>query len=318
MSSTFRILRPWATLAIGLCVLALGIHWVGLDAVGKALAAQTTPRMALALAAIVAGTILGAWNCYRIAELKPHLTFRSFLPVYWRAWAIGLTVPGQVGDIVSTLWQLRHRTGSLAFVAGRLIADKLITIALVLLLASSLPAALGLLMFPASLLVPLATGLVLIFGVALARWLGRGGPPSEDTSGWRAKVALVVRAANVPPPLLAVNATVTLAKTLLTGVAYWAVLSTVGTHLSEFPTVLAISQSAGLVAYVPVSFNGIGTVEFSAIHLFGIAGYAAPHVLASYVFLRVASLIAAWIPVAGLSLREALSRPGPSGTSKDP
>ena len=57
------------------------------------------------------------------ASLKFQSVFRHyrFLPVFWRSWAVGITLPGQIGDFLTTLWQLKGRSADLSFVAGRLI-----------------------------------------------------------------------------------------------------------------------------------------------------------------------------------------------------
>lgn len=316
MSLPWRRSRPWIATAIGLGVLALGIHWVGIRPLAESMGALSRAGMATAFVAIVVGTVLGGWNCFRIAELRSHLPFRAFLPVYWRAWAIGLSVPGQVGDLLWMLWQLRGRTGSLAFLAGRLITDKLVTISMILLLAALLPAVFGWLPFPLWLLPPVATAVAVVLLLWAARAAGRRFG-ANAWGGWRARLATVAGATEAPTRALLINACVTGLKLVLTGLAYWAVLAPAATRDGRFLTVLAISQSAGLVAYIPVSFNGIGTVELSAIHLFGMAGFDPANVLAAYVYLRVAALAAAWLPVAALWLHEGLAAGRDAGPGAD-
>ena len=97
-------------------------------------------------------------------------------------------------------------------------------------------------------------------------------------------------------PLLLRNATLTLAKMALTGLAYFVVLRDTVAEAPSYLTITAIAHGAGLVAYLPISFNGLGTVEVSAIGLFAILGVSADGVLAAYLILRVLTLILAWVP----------------------
>ena len=63
--------------------------------------------------------------------------------------------------------------------------------------------------------------------------------------------------------------------------------------------VVAFTFLAGLVAYLPVAFNGVGTVELAAIGLYGSQGFAEAPVLASYLLVRclmaVVVLVGLWV-----------------------
>lgn len=290
----------WLSALLGVCILALGIAWAGVGDVLSALAEQELLALVLAVAAIAAGTFLGAWNAFRLSELASTMAFRSFLAVYWRAWAIGLSVPGQVGDLVSTLWQLRGRV-DMEFVAGRLLVDKSVTLGCMLLLLSSLPAVLGILAYPYALLPPVGAAIVLMLALAVSRRLALSQTDFWTSHRFLRRIKPLVSATAVPWPALWTNVAFTAAKVLLTGSAYWLLLPSDG-NLEGFFTVLAISQTAGLVAYLPISFNGIGTVELSAMKLFSLMGYAAPEVLSAYIVLRLCALATAWIPSSLMSL----------------
>jgi len=307
MTSTLKRLRPWIATVVGVGLITVGIKWIGIHRLADAFARQSPLHVAIAFVAIAVSALLGAWNVYRIAELRPYLTFRAFLPVFWRSWAIGLTVPGQVGDMASTMWQLRGRTGNLSFLAGRLIADKVVSIGVIVFIASLLPALVGHVAFPTSAIAPFVVVVLLAVGFVLARtFASRLG--TKQRGRWRTRAEAVAQAAAAPFSFVAVNAVITAAKVLLTGLAYFVLLAAAHPSLHRFITVLAITQGAGLVAYIPVSMNGLGTVELSAVKLFGFAGYAAPDVLASYVLLRAASLAAAWLGVGAVAVRRGFAR----------
>ena len=55
-------------------------------------------------------------------------------------------------------------------------------------------------------------------------------------------------------------------------------------------------SACALVAYVPVSFNGIGTVEMAGVFVFGHLGIPGAGVLAAILCLRLIVIALAWIP----------------------
>ena len=115
---------------------------------------------------------------------------------------------------------------------------------------------------------------------------------------WGARVRPILAAANVPLKLALGNAALTVIKTMVSGLAYWAVLRSIASDAPAFATTTVISQSAGLVAYLPISFNGIGTVEVSAVAMFHLVGLGSAVVLSTYLILRATTLIVAWLPTA--------------------
>ncbi len=307
MTQTLKRLQPWIATVIGIGLIAVGVRWIGVHKLADAFARQSPARVAIAFVAIALSTVLGAWNVYRIAELRSFLTFRAFLPIFWRSWAIGLTIPGQVGDMASTVWQLRGRSGNLSFLTGRLIADKIVSIGVIAFVASLLPALIGHTTFPESAIAPAVVVIGFAVGFVLARtFTSKLG--TKQRGRWRTRAEAVAHAAAAPGSFIAVNAVITCAKLLLTGIAYFVLLGAAHPSLRSFIVVLAITQGAGLVAYIPVSINGLGTVELSAVKLFDLAGYAAADVLASYVLLRAASLAAAWLGVGAIAIRRSFLR----------
>ncbi len=286
---------------IGLCILGTLLYFAGGTDVLAAVRRCTPAAIAGSAAAIVVGTVLGAWNVYRIAGLQAAMPFARFLPVYWRSWAVGITMPSQVGDLLATLWQLRGRTGSLAFIAGRLLADKAVTLGAVLALAAMLPVVTGQARLSLSLALLAGLALAALAAYASLRW----GARRAARWRWGARLQPVLAAAvELPFDAVALNATVTLAKTLLSGLAYWFLLHAMVVNAPGIPATVVVSQSAGLVAYLPVSFNGIGTVELSAIALFQAINLNSAAVLSAYLIMRAITLAAAWLPAAWWTLRK--------------
>ena len=78
---------------------------------------------------------------------------------------------------------------------------------------------------------------------------------------------------------------------------------------AELPAITLCAASAGLVAYLPLSLNGIGTVELTGLTLFGALGLPPEKILAAYLWLRVATLAATFVPLLVLLLP--MRRPHP-------
>lgn len=298
--------RRWRTLLAlaGLCILAALLYLAGGSAVLEALRRCTPSAVAGAAAAIIAGTLVGAWNVFCIAGLRATMPFARFIAVYWRSWAIGITLPGQVADMLTTLWQLKGRTGNLSFIAGRLLADKAITFGELLALAALLPWVLDPARMVLSLYLLAALALAALATLLLAHWCAHH-PLLLQRWRWTARLQPIMAAAvDLPFNAALLNLALTVVKMLLTGMAYWLVLRAIAPVAPRFSTTTVISQSAGLIAYLPISFNGMGTVEVSAIALFRTVGIGSAVVLSAYLVMRATTLLAAWLPAAWWMLRE--------------
>jgi uncharacterized membrane protein YbhN (UPF0104 family) len=290
----------------GAAVIAGLLYWAGSDAVVAALQ-RCRPMDVAATGLIVAlATVLGAWNCHRIAELDRTVSFPEFLPLFWRSWAVGITMPGQVADFLATLWQLHGRAKDLNFVAGRLLADKAVTLSLTLALLALLPFVLGPGRFHVGgLEVGAIVGVAIVVICALGYVLRRSALRARV---WRSRaIAPIAAGLRVPFKLLVANTLVTCAKLLLSGLAYWTILRAVSPDTPDLLTSTVISQTAGLVAYLPISFNGLGTVELSAIALFGACGMDRASILSAYLILRATTMAAAWTPALLFTLRKSLA-----------
>jgi len=90
----------------------------------------------------------------------------------------------------------------------------------------------------------------------------------------------------------------TLVKFLMVTSAYSFVLAAVGVHGLAFGDLLSAVAASSLVAYLPVTANGIGTAEATGVALLGTLGVPATAVLSAYLLLRALVFVLAWLPVA--------------------
>jgi uncharacterized membrane protein YbhN (UPF0104 family) len=147
---------------------------------------------------------------------------------------------------------------------------------------------------------------VVILGIvaftAASLWLFR----RADQFGFRNRwvVAAIATSAEVArtllgrPRILLLNLLLSLVKIGLTGISYWLVLGGLIAAAPPLMNVTIAAISSGLVAYLPLSANGIGTVEMAGTGLFGEIGVSLAVVLSMYVLLRLVNILLAWVPAA--------------------
>jgi uncharacterized membrane protein YbhN (UPF0104 family) len=297
MHPTSRALRirGAAVSIIGLALLAGLIWFANPTRVLDVLRSAELGWITLALIVILMSTTLGAINSYLIAAPGPGLRFKHFLCAYWVAWAFGQVVPGQVADLVGMSLFLRKRGLALPTAVGRLGVDKLVSLFCTFLLSASL--ALVFVAPVARLAGVLGAGAAAVLVVAYMasrRWKGA----AATGNGLRAHfVNSMLEAHQViatRPRAVIRNAALTIVKLFAIGVCYWAVFHALHAVPGNLFEVTVTANSAGLIAYVPISANGLGTVEAGGLYLFGLRGVAAPVVVATYLLLRFANLALAW------------------------
>jgi uncharacterized membrane protein YbhN (UPF0104 family) len=277
-------------------ILLIGLLWfAGLEHVLAVLRGADPALIGVAVFLIVIATLLGAINSYMVAAADTGVRFLPYLGVYWLTWALGQVVPGQVGDLIGMGVFLRRRGLALPTAVGRLGVDKLISLFCTLALSAGLIA-----IFDAPL--PRIAGflgagiaaLLLIAFLFALRWPAIG----SYGDGWRAQLMSGLREAHrvatTRPHIVLLDGLLTIFMLLAIGICYWVVLRALHSNTNGLVDVTIMANSAGLIAYVPLSANGIGTVETGSLYLFGLRGVSAPLVLATYLILRFANLLLAW------------------------
>jgi uncharacterized membrane protein YbhN (UPF0104 family) len=297
--SRFARIRAIVVSVVGLALLVSLVSFANPSRVLIALRNAQPAWIVLALAGILVSTVLGAINSYLIAEPGPALGFLGFLRAYWVAWAFAQVVPGQIGDLLGMSLFLRKRGLSLPVAVGRLGVDKLISLTCTFLLSASL---MFLFVAPPARLAGLlgaTAGVCLIVAYLTSRGWSKH---FSANTGLRVHfVNSLVEAHRVVasrPRAIMANALLTILKLFAIGICYWAVLKALHAVPGDLFGVTVTANSAGLIAYVPISANGVGTVEAGGVYLFGLRGVAAPVVIASYLVLRFANLALAWIGAA--------------------
>lgn len=294
-----RIAVPgWLQVVVGVSLFAV-LFLVFDPSASVTMLRSMNPEWLLLTGVLIGGvTMLGAMNLYLLLRLSPHApSFSEFLPIYWTAWAVGLVVPGQVGDMASITALLHRRGHSWQAVLARSLLDKLISFIVMILVAAFalFPFVQGLSWSRVGLVVMMAGGLLASVSVYLLTQMKTAGLPrwADRISGIFSELMEVLRRA---PGYVLLNIILTLLKTLMMGVAYWAIFRAMGVVDIDILSTVPLVAASALVAYIPVSFNGLGTVEAAGLVLFASLGIAAPVVLAAYLALRLLVLALAWLP----------------------
>lgn len=298
--------RRWKALmtAGGITLAAAMVIWAGPSAVWQQLRSIDTPNLVGAMTAIAIGTVLAAINSYCICGVSSVMGFGQYLRVFWIAWAMGLVFPGQVGDMLTLTNVLRSRGMALSRSIARTSVDKAVSLLCSLLVATQL-FRLG----DSAVLRSLSTAAALVIAggalsAALALLFFRRAAGSKASNRWVAgAIATATEVAETVlarPFVLMTNLLLSFVKIGLTGLSYWLVLRGLTSVPADLRQVTIAAVSSGLVAYLPLSANGIGTVEFAATGLFGATGVGVASVLSMYVLLRAANFLLAWVPAAFL------------------
>jgi uncharacterized protein (TIRG00374 family) len=288
----------WLRAGFGLGLLCILLWMVDFWQLGAALHTVDARSVCAAAVLLIIVAMLGALNLQMLFNTEGQLPFRIFLPVFWTSWAIGQVFPGQIGDMVSLAAMLKRRGLDLSASIGRSLVDKLVSLTLMVSFAAwAIESRLS--PSTASTLAVIAlvlAALALLFREGIVRLL-----LAPKSKAGRFVLAVCQEAHSVAtryPMLVLLNIFITTVKIFLTGAAYLCMFRAFGAdhaHLWSVTTTLAISS---LVAYIPISFNGMGTAEAAGIMTFATLGVTKTAVLGSFLILRAINIAIAWVPAA--------------------
>lgn len=281
-------------------VLIVALVWyVDLTDVAAMLASIDVKFVGVAAILILVSTLIGAINVHLLVNPESKMKFSLFIPRYWFSWAVGLIVPGQVGDVATLSMVMRRYDVDISRTLGRSLVDKVISFTLMLAFAS-----LGIANLPGFDLAkrwPIATLPVAFLFLAywlrarIERFLSCRYP---STSEFLHNTFMEIAAATQHyPARTSINAILTCIKICLSGASYWYIFSAFGYVELGLWQVITLAASSSIIAYLPISFNGLGTVEFVGVALFTNLGISEAAVLSGYLVLRILVMALAWFPV---------------------
>jgi uncharacterized membrane protein YbhN (UPF0104 family) len=289
-----KFLRP----LIGLSIIFALIYFVGWDEIFARGAELDIEWALLSALLILCSTLLGSGNVYLLAHGQLSVSWLTFLPGFWMAWALSLVVPGQVGDILGlSLWMkrrgMRWEVGTAAATV-----DKLISLLWMLLFACwGLALYLGKPHLALTWVGSLAAGMCLFaLGGYLMRERLRSLAQGEGVV--RSIVQVILVTATEQPRQILFNVLLTPIKISLIAAAYWAMFHALGASSISLLNVLPLVAASSLVSYIPITFNGMGTVELAGVALFTQLGLETVLIVTAFLILRITVIALAWLPTA--------------------
>jgi uncharacterized membrane protein YbhN (UPF0104 family) len=256
---------------------------------------------------IIFATSLGAFNAYLLLNRQNSLLWTNFLPIYWLAWAVSLVTPGQIGDLAIISTSLKKQNIDWHLSLGRSLLDKAISFTIMAILA-----VIGL-YFTSRKYIGFEQSSILMLeifmSIVLILYLLRFKLTvffSPELGGVRGLLGQTIQEAKVTiyhhPARILINIVLTTIKIFLIGASYWCIFKGLGAGNIELIETVALAAASSLVAYIPISFNGIGTVEASGLVLFSQIGLSTSSILAGYLGLRLLVISLAWLPSACILL----------------
>lgn len=287
----------WIRFLVGISILFFIISHVDIAAFLGTFSSINPSWVILSLIAIIAASLLSAFNLHLLVNQAQEITFLRFIPIHWLSWAFNLIIPGQVGDLLTLSVLLRQYHLSWPIILGRTLVDKIIS-----LLAVSLLALIGFF----SIIKPfqwhlsfrwgISSLIVIGFLVTLFYLLRRNHWVEKSVQAVLSIYYEMCSTIFRMPGKVLINFLLTWVKIVLLGLAYWAMFAAFGCKELLFWNLLSLTAISSLAAYVPISLNGLGVVESVAILLFATQGIAQATILSVYLTLRVVTLLSAWIP----------------------
>lgn len=277
-------------LFIGLLIIAFCSYTIGPDKIIQSLITIRPLYLLGGFILIFCWLLLGVTNIMLMLRPLTKIRFNRVFNAYSNANTAALVVPGQIGDAVIIHF---FRNLSIPISQGTTIfaIDKLIT-----LLWYSIIAAYGIYLarFPfdiqslteintSLLLLTMAISILLFFFVLYfsISFL------SERVRNW---ISLSFSYLKQARQAILINILLTFVRTLVLGCAYWLVINAYGSEPSMIHA-LCFSIAAGMVAYIPISFNGLGTVEASLVYLFSTIDIESAPILSAALTMRVITIL---------------------------
>lgn len=296
---SFRII---VRLTLGILLLIVLIWNVSIDKLLLSIAQASLAYLFLAISYQYVSIFLGAFNQYILFTAFSNLAFKRFITAYFKAYAFGLLLPSQIGD-VSIAFFLKSEGLYYSQTLSVYLLDKFLTFILyVLVLFLFLGDIMG---YPK--IISLFSIIALGFSLSIAFYIlvrltssflqfSRDNRLIRFVHNLSSQLFFFIKHY---PFLLLFNFFLTCLKLGLVMLCYHAMITSLNYSLSIWKVGSAALASA-IVGYIPVSIQGLGTVEAMALLNFKTLGVSPADVLAVYLVLRSSNYVAACLAYAAI------------------
>jgi uncharacterized membrane protein YbhN (UPF0104 family) len=310
-SAFFDRIAPWSGL-LRFCaaVLLFGLLLWIVDP--KELLATLLRADALLVAALfglaLVWLFLGALNVWILLRRRNAIPLVSFTEVYVTSWSMGLLIPGQLGDATQILLLRRHGV-AVASSAAAYTIDKIISLCMFGLIGAYGVARFSVAVSPGTAFAVACVAAILAACVIVsAVRLMPGSRLPRRVGEFLKSISTEIASFAVQPGLVGLNALISIVKWLVMASMYSMVFAALSVAIS-FESAATIPVVSSLVAYIPITVAGLGTMEWTAVGLFRGIGIAPVDVVGAYLVMRGALIsCAAAMLAAGRLSRHARSR----------
>ncbi|MFW6231387.1 MAG: lysylphosphatidylglycerol synthase transmembrane domain-containing protein [Nanoarchaeota archaeon] len=285
MKKTLRLL-------FGLAIIALLFWQIGVNDILSSLADLNASYLPVMIIIYLLIIFLGSMNVLvLLSPLKKRVRIADLVRMYAQTWAISSFMPGRLGDF-SLAYFLKDKGVSVGESTSLVIVDKMLSVFVVFSLAiiaalrySSGQSAL----IVAGTLITCIAGAIVIINSKPARHMVKKYILRKHSTlfkGFHKSFTTYRKRRGV----LLVNAGLTLLRTCLATILIITIFHALGTSINFLDTLL-INAVVMMVRLIPITLNGLGTMEASSVYLFGqvlgvpagiVAGYAAVNLLLKY------------------------------------
>lgn len=269
-------------IAISLLIILFAV--IGIDNILRTLREINLLWGALVALCLCLLFFLGALNVWILLRALRPIPLADFVVAYSYSWAVSLISPGQAGDASLILFMRRYdvplRQSGAAYTL-----DKAITVLLFGVVAC-VGAFVAIEEFKALRLPFLVFGLSIVAGALVTAFVFSKFPAGtgERPSRW-GRFRRELDTFREKWHVLLLNFGMTTLKWMVVSLTYWLAFRSFGVPVA-WRDIAVIPIMATLVGYIPISLAGIGTVEVTAVFLFGKVGIEQPAVVSTYLLLR--------------------------------
>lgn len=252
----------------------------------------------MAILVLSASIILGAFNLYFILSIDQKIGFVPYLKIFWFSWAVAQFIPAQIGDILSMSTLLKRQGLDLHVVVSRVLIDKFISlivvavyagIGLIIIISPKLPIPL-LVFFPVLFLI-MAIVLIVLFFLRSFK---------------QVRFSFIRHLAEIVdkfiiffqkyPEYVVINFFLTMVKIAAMSFTIWLLFLGLGINDISILHVIMLNCAVLVVGLIPVSLNGIGTMEAAAVILFALIDVGNTDTAAAFIVYRLLSILLSCLP----------------------
>lgn len=270
---------------VALLLISLLLYMAGPSQMGATLRNADLAWLSATVIILLIFDLIGGFNVWILLSRLARIRLIQFLRVYFIAWATGLITPGKIGDASQVLF-LKSQGISLDRSSASYIIDKVISLGILFLVASiGIANYLPEIKFWVIFTVPFTLAILVVTIIPLVlRFPDKPAILRRIRNLTRNSLNQIFSYKHHSGTIL-LNVVLTIIKWVILTLCYYCAFRSFSIAL-PLKAAAFIPIVSTLVGYIPVTAGGVGTVELTAVFLFGLEGIPKASVLSSYLLLR--------------------------------